>query len=73
MSKKKIDKYVAGWHPNKNVGGIKFHLSDGTQKEIKTKSAAEFSAILSILVSADEPFLTPNGWISTGRDEPGIF
>ncbi len=70
MAVRKIEKYVAGWHPERSVGLIDLYLDDGEKKRLRAETAPEFLAILKVLKD-DEPVLTANGWISTGKEVPG--
>ena len=70
MSSKKIDKYISSWHPKNNKGIIKLKLDSGKTVTWKGSDPAEFTALLSILSSSKDPFVTKNGWISTGSEEP---
>ncbi len=65
-----IKTYVSSWHPKNNKGIIKLKLENDKTVTWHGKDPAEFSAILSILSSAEEPFVTKDGWISTGKEEP---
>ncbi len=67
----KIERYHAAWHPKNNRGAIRLWLANGQATTWRGENAAEFSAILQILQNDESVFVTNNGWISTGPEEPG--
>lgn len=68
---KKVTKYDAGRHPNRNQGRVKLLFADGSKSILNIKDPAEFNVILQLLSMDDSPFVTSNGWLATGPEEPG--
>jgi len=68
-----IRTYQASWHPDSNVGLIELKYADGTRSTLNfnAQNAIEFTVVLQLLQGSETPFVTINGWISTGPDDPG--
>ena len=71
MASTRILKYKAAWHPKNNEGLIRLRLEGGETRKWTGKDPAEFAAILTILQGDDDPFLTEDGWVATGTEDPG--
>ena len=70
MASEKIVKYKASWHSKDNKGIIDIKFESGGTEDWRGRDPAEFCAILGVLNSVDDPYLTSNGWISTGVEDP---
>lgn len=70
---KRIVQYQAYWHPTGNEGVIYAELEGlaGRRRIWVGEDTAEFNAVMLILTTSENPFITANGWISTGSDELG--
>ena len=69
MKAKEIVKFRASWHPKNNEGFIEFVDENGKKGSWRGSNAAEFNALLSILNTSRNPFITEKGWVSTGASE----
>jgi hypothetical protein len=69
---RQVSQYEAAWHPQSNRGVITMKLDGGgAPLRWQGENAAEFAAILQLLQHSDKPFVTPQGWIGSGPDDPG--
>ncbi len=63
-----IKEFRAGWHPNSNQGRIWFKTADGQTKNLDLENPAEFTAIVTLLSSA-ETVTIDKGIIWTGAEK----
>ena len=71
MASVKITNYLAAWHPKQNQGRIHFRYANGRKGSWSGENPAEFTAICLLLHADNDPYVTEEGWITTGKEEPG--
>jgi hypothetical protein len=63
-----VTEYSLGWNPKNSVGRVLLLLEGGRKVKLEFASAAEFTAVASVLREADV-FVSSNGYIYTGSEE----
>lgn len=64
-----ILKYRASWNPAQGHGAISIATTSGPKPPFNFKDPAEFTAVLTILATAEKAAITPDGLFVTGTED----